>query len=489
MIATRSQSVSASSIACVVSSTVTPRSRRARARGPRWWRARAGPCPRSARRGTRRGAGRRARTRARAAAPGRRRGAARACPTVSRRPDEVEQRFGRLRRLVVGREQPQQLERAAARGTARPTAASRRSAGAGAGRRAPGRGPSTRTVPGVGPAVALEDLDGRGLARAVGSEQPEHLAGADLEVELVDRARRPVRLAERGDGDRRVGRCSPLRSPATRRTPRARRASARAVSDSRRAPRARRAPRRRAGRSRPRRRRARRCARTAPAARRRRMRSGRPSRAARAGHGRARSRARSAIAMSGVGLPSRRSSPTGLPVTAVSPNAPSTSSRSWNASPIGSPIAESGAGELGVAAGERGAEVQRPFDGVLARLVRRDAARGRGVGARGRGADEVERLADAELDAQLVEDRLRGVGRAAQQHVGVHEREVADEDRHAVAEAAGRARATIASSCWRANWRCTASRPRRISEPSMMSSCTSANVCTSSSAAAASITA
>ena len=62
-----------------------------------------------------------------------------------------------------------------------------------------------------------------------------------------------------------------------------------------------------------------------------------------------------------------------------------------------------------------------------------------GVGARGRGADEVERLADAELDAELVEDRLRGVGRAAQEHVGVDEREVADEDRHAVAEAAGRA--------------------------------------------------
>ena len=48
---------------------------------------------------------------------------------------------------------------------------------------------------------------------------------------------------------------------------------------------------------------------------------------------------RAAIATSGVALPSRRSSPTGLPVTSASPNAPSTSSRSWNASPSGSPIA------------------------------------------------------------------------------------------------------------------------------------------------------
>ena len=41
-----------------------------------------------------------------------------------------------------------------------------------------------------------------------------------------------------------------------------------------------------------------------------------------------------------VRLPSRRSSPAGLPVSAGSPNTPSTSSRSWNASPSGSPYAE-----------------------------------------------------------------------------------------------------------------------------------------------------
>ena len=42
-------------------------------------------------------------------------------------------------------------------------------------------------------------------------------------------------------------------------------------------------------------------------------------------------------ATSTVRLPSRRSSPAGLPVSAGSPNTPSRSSRSWNASPSGSP--------------------------------------------------------------------------------------------------------------------------------------------------------
>ena len=50
--------------------------------------------------------------------------------------------------------------------------------------------------------------------------------------------------------------------------------------------------------------------------------------------------------------------------------------------------------------------------------------------------DEVERLPDAELDAELVEDvEHRGRG-AAHERVGVDEREVADEDRHPFTEAA-----------------------------------------------------
>ena len=158
----------------------------------------------------------------------------------------------------------------------------------------------------------------------------------------------------------------------------------------------------------------------------------RPSSARSAGSARA-----AAIATSGVALPSRRSSPTGFPVTSASPNAPSTSSRSWNASPSGSPIARERRSQLRQPAGERGAEVQRPLDRVLRRLVQRDASRRRRVGARGRGRHEVERLSDAELDAELVEDvEHRHRRRTADQHVGVDEREVADEDRHALAEAA-----------------------------------------------------
>ncbi len=45
-------------------------------------------------------------------------------------------------------------------------------------------------------------------------------------------------------------------------------------------------------------------------------------------------------AMSTVRLPSRRSSPAGLPVCSGSPKTPRTSSRSWKASPRGSPYPE-----------------------------------------------------------------------------------------------------------------------------------------------------
>ena len=52
----------------------------------------------------------------------------------------------------------------------------------------------------VGRAVALEDLDGRGLARAVRSEQPEHLARRDVESRPVDGHAVAVALLEPGDG-------------------------------------------------------------------------------------------------------------------------------------------------------------------------------------------------------------------------------------------------------------------------------------------------
>ena len=83
---------------------------------------------------------------------------------------------------------------------------------------------------------------------------------------------------------------------------------------------------------------------------------------------------------------------------------------------------------------ERGAEVQRSLDRVLPGLVDGDAVREPGLGARRGGTGQVERLADAQLDPQLVEHAVGRVGHAPHQHVGVGEREVADQDRHALAE-------------------------------------------------------
>ena len=75
---------------------------------------------------------------------------------------------------------------------------------------APPRGPGILTedahLPGVAFAVALEDLDGRRLARPVGTEDREDLAVADVEIQIAhrvqtrrrtstDRARAPRRLS------------------------------------------------------------------------------------------------------------------------------------------------------------------------------------------------------------------------------------------------------------------------------------------------------
>ena len=51
-------------------------------------------------------------------------------------------------------------------------------------------------------AVALEDLDGRRLAGAVRAEQPEDLAGGDLEADAADGLDLAVRLAQAADLDR-----------------------------------------------------------------------------------------------------------------------------------------------------------------------------------------------------------------------------------------------------------------------------------------------
>jgi hypothetical protein len=58
----------------------------------------------------------------------------------------------------------------------------------------------------------------------------------------------------------------------------------------------------------------------------------------------------------------------------------------------------------------------------------------RSIAARTCRPDEVEELADAELDAKLVKDPARGGRRIGEQHIRVHERKVANEDRRAFSE-------------------------------------------------------
>ena len=52
--------------------------------------------------------------------------------------------------------------------------------------------------------VALKDLDGRGLPRAVGSQQREDLAPAHREIDVRHRGDATVRLAQSADHDRGV---------------------------------------------------------------------------------------------------------------------------------------------------------------------------------------------------------------------------------------------------------------------------------------------
>jgi hypothetical protein len=59
-----------------------------------------------------------------------------------------------------------------------------------------------RDDPARAAAIALEDLDGRGLARAVGAEQPEHLARRDLEVDAAHGLVLAVALVEVAHEDR-----------------------------------------------------------------------------------------------------------------------------------------------------------------------------------------------------------------------------------------------------------------------------------------------
>ena len=134
-------------------------------------------------------------------------------------------------------------------------------------------------------------------------------------------------------------------------------------------------------------------------------------------------------------LPSIRSSPAGLPVTSGSPKTPSRSSRSWNASPSGSPNRLSWAICSGARPGQRGADVQRPLDGVLRRLVAQHRHRRVDVGRAARLRGDVEELAGDDLAAgqvevaERVEHPLGGQAAGAQQLVGPAEQQVAEQDR------------------------------------------------------------
>ena len=148
-------------------------------------------------------------------------------------------------------------------------------------------------------------------------------------------------------------------------------------------------------------------------------------------------RARGRDATSGVSLPSRRSSPTGLPVTSASPNTPSRSSRSWNASPSGSPIAVSGARSSASRPASAAPRCSGRSTVYLPDLYRSMRARRSGSRCSRSRSPTRSRYWPTQSSMRSSSKTCGRVGRrAAHEHVGVHEREVADEDRHALAEPA-----------------------------------------------------
>ena len=99
-----------------------------------------------------------------------------------------------------------------------------------------------------------------------------------------------------------------------------------------------------------------------------------------------------------------------------------------------------GLDDLGIGAGDRGAELEGTLHGVAGALVAGDRQRAVRAGQPARGAQQVEVLAGGDLGAHGVPDgagpgqRRRGDARAAEELVGPHEGEVADQDRGAGAE-------------------------------------------------------
>ena len=148
---------------------------------------------------------------------------------------------------------------------------------------------------------------------------------------------------------------------------------------------------------------------------------------------------------------------------------------------------------LGGGAGERGAEVQRPLDGVLRGLVAQHPHRLRRRRPRRAPAPSTSRNWPAitslrrDVEERRAPARTR-VGRQAAACAAARRTRTAAGrragSRRRRRTARGR-RASRARGAARSNARCVAGRPRRVSEASMKSSCTSALACSSSSAAGA----
>ena len=132
--------------------------------------------------------------------------------------------------------------------------------------------------------------------------------------------------------------------------------------------------------------------------------------------------------------------------------------------------------------------MQRPFDGVLPALVPLDASGRAGPGLPFAILAEVEVLADTQLDAQLVEHAGARVAGADATRMSAYTN-AKSPMRIAAPSPNRRDSPRHAPPAWWSMYdRCTASRPRRVSDPSITSSCTSANVWSSSRAAPTSTT-
>ena len=102
-------------------------------------------------------------------------------------PDQLDRLVDRPRARRRSRRRARPPRARSAAGRARTPAGPGRRACARRGSGWPGSTPSTETSPPSALAVALEDLDRRRLAGAVGAEEAEDLAGGDLEVDAAHR--------------------------------------------------------------------------------------------------------------------------------------------------------------------------------------------------------------------------------------------------------------------------------------------------------------